>query len=65
MSILTIYWIVFSVKSIILVGIENQRFKGTIILVVFDLQGIFWKELLYLFGSTMIFRVCMVSNVVF
>jgi len=31
----------FSVKSIILVGIENQQFQGTIISMVFDLQCIF------------------------
>ena len=32
---------VFSVKTIILVGIYNQQFQGTIILMVFDLQGIY------------------------
>ena len=30
----------FSEKTIILVGIYNQQFQGTIILMVFDLQGI-------------------------
>ena len=29
----------FSEKTIILVGIYNQQFQGTIILMVFDLQG--------------------------
>ena len=29
----------FSVKTIILVGIYNQQFQGTIILMVFDFQG--------------------------
>ena len=31
----------FSEKTIILVGICNQQFQGTIILMVFDLQGIY------------------------
>ena len=30
---------VFSVKTIVLVGIYNQQFQGTIILMVFDFQG--------------------------
>ena len=30
----------FSVKTIVLVGIYNQQFQGTIILMVFDFQGI-------------------------
>ena len=29
----------FSVKTIVLVGIYNQQFQGTIILMVFDFQG--------------------------
>ena len=32
---------VFPKKNIILVGIYNQQFQGTIILMVFDLQGIY------------------------
>ena len=31
----------FSVKTIVLVGIYNQQFQGTIILMVFDFQGFF------------------------
>ena len=30
----------FSVKTIVLVGIYNQQFKGTILFMVFDFQGI-------------------------
>ncbi len=30
----------FSVKTIVLVGIYNQQFQGTIILMVFDFQGL-------------------------
>ena len=33
----------FSEKTIILVGIYNQQFQGTIVLMVFDLQGLFWS----------------------
>ena len=29
----------FSVKTIVLVGIYNQQFKGTILFMVFDFQG--------------------------
>ena len=29
----------FSVKNIVLVGIYNQQFKGTILFMVFDFQG--------------------------
>ena len=32
---------VFSVKTIVLVGIYNQQFKGTILFMVFDFQGIY------------------------
>ena len=40
---------VFSVKTIVLVGIYNQQFKGTILLMVFDFQGIKEKHVvLYL-----------------
>ena len=35
----------FSVKTIVLVGIYNQQFQGTIILMVFDFQG-FHKPLI-------------------
>ena len=35
----TINLIAFPKKTIILVGIYNQQFQGTIILMVFDLQG--------------------------
>ena len=31
----------FSVKTIVLVGIYNQQFKGTILFMVFDFQGLF------------------------
>ena len=31
----------FSVKTIVLVGIYNQQFKGTILFMVFDFQGIY------------------------
>ena len=31
---------VFSVKTIVLVGIYNQQFKGTIFFMVFDFQGL-------------------------
>ena len=30
----------FSVKTIVLVGIYNQQFKGTILFMVFDFQGV-------------------------
>ena len=30
----------FSVKTIVLVGIYNQQFKGTILCMVFDFQGL-------------------------
>ena len=34
----------FSVKTIVLEGIYNQQFKGTILFMVFDFQGIGnWK----------------------
>ena len=36
----TIFWMSVSVKTIVLVGIYNQQFQGTIILMVFDFQGI-------------------------
>ena len=29
----------FSAKTIILLGIQNQQFQGTLILMVFDCQG--------------------------
>ena len=32
----------FSVKTIVLVGIYNQQFKGTILFMVFDFQGSCW-----------------------
>ena len=32
----------FSVKTIVLVGIYNQQFKGTILFMVFDFQGTMW-----------------------
>ncbi len=36
------YWLNgFSEKTIVLVGIYNQQFQGTIILMVFDLQGVY------------------------
>ena len=31
----------FSVKTIVLVGIYNQQFKGAILFMVFDFQGIY------------------------
>ena len=31
----------FSVKTIVLVGIYNQQFKGTILFLVLDFQGIY------------------------
>ena len=31
----------FSVKTIVLVGIYNQQFKGTILFMVFDFQGVY------------------------
>ena len=30
----------FSAKAIVLVGIYNQQFQGTVILMVFDFQGL-------------------------
>ena len=43
-----------SEKAIILVGISNQQFQGTIFLMVFDLQGIYipyapWDWNIYLY----------------
>ena len=38
---------VFSVKTIVLVGIYNQQFKGTILFMVFDFQGIYIIYLLW------------------
>ena len=36
----TIFLNGFSVKTIVLVGIYNQQFKGTILFMVFDFQGL-------------------------
>ena len=40
----------FSVKTIVLVGIYNQQFKGTILFMVFDFQGYDWmsRDTIYL-----------------
>ena len=35
----------FSVKTIVLVGIYNQQFKGTILFMVFDFQSVHFYEI--------------------
>ena len=44
----------FSVKTIVLVGIYNQQFKGTILFMVFDFQGVYiYAHPHYRFGTFM------------
>ena len=42
----------FSVKTIVLVGIYNQQFKGSILFMVLDFQGIYIIEIRYLVMNT-------------